>query len=67
MSDTVKLSISIEISATDEDCDTGLTVERWNALTGAQRSRIVTDIWNEMAASADGGGISVVTDGAEEV
>lgn len=63
---TVHLHISIEIS-TDEDCDTGYTVAEWNATSDEERSRISSQLWDECAANADGGGMSVTTAGAEPV
>lgn len=66
MSDTVKIRISIEIS-TEDDADTGYTVEQWNAMTAADRQAYVAEMWNTYASNADSGGIAVVTEGAAEV
>lgn len=66
MSDTVKIHISIEIS-TEDEADTGYTVEQWNAMTDTDRRAFVSEMWSTYASNADGGGISVITDGAEGV
>jgi hypothetical protein len=66
MSETVKIHISIEIS-TEGDYDTGMTVEQWNALTDAERSRIVSDMWSDEAAGHDNGGMKVITEDAEGI
>lgn len=64
--ETVKLHIIIRIDQDDPEADTGITVETWNALTDRERSRVVLDLWEEMA-SRDDGGIHVVTPGAKEI
>lgn len=66
MGETVKVRISIEIS-TEDDADTGLTVEQWNALTDAERSAMVRDMWDTYASSADSGGMQVLTAGAADI
>jgi len=63
--ETVKLDISIEI-ITQDVVDTGLTVEQWNALSADERHGMAKNIWNAMAES-DNGGMSVATDGAEDI
>lgn len=65
MTGTVKIHIAIDIQV-DEEADTGLTVEAWNAMTGWEREEVVQELWNE-AAAADNGGVSVVTEGAAGV
>lgn len=67
MSDTVKLHIAIQIDTEDDDADTGYTLEAWNALAQAERSAIATQMWMDAAGNSDGGGMHVVTTGAEEV
>lgn len=66
MSDTVKLHISIQISEVDDNADTGLTVEQWNALTGGERSAKSQQMWSAMA-EMDNGGMRVLTAGAEGI
>lgn len=66
MSDTVKVHISIEIS-TEGEHDTELTVEQWNALSDAQRSDIVSQMWSSDAGDHDNGGMRVTTDGAQGI
>lgn len=66
MTDTVKVHISIQID-TEGDADTGITVEQWNALTNAERSRIVSDMWSADAGDHDNGGMYVITDGAADI
>jgi hypothetical protein len=63
---TVKVHITIEISVED-DYDTGYTIAQWNALAETERSRVVGDMWQDEAAGHDGGGITVITEGAEAV
>lgn len=65
MSGTVKIHISIQIS-TEDDADTGFTVEAWNALTDGQRQEITQSLWDNVAA-IDSGGMYVLTDGAEGI
>lgn len=64
--ETVKLHITIDIQQDDPECDTGYSVAEWNALTHDERRTAYMNIWDAMA-SADNGGIRVVTAGAEEV
>lgn len=63
MSETVKVHISIEIE-TEGECDTGLTVEQWNAMTDAERFQKVREMWSEKAGNHDNGGMHVTTAGA---
>lgn len=63
MSETVKVHITIEIS-TEGEYDTGLTVEEWNGLSEAERSRIVTEMWSAEAGDHDNGGMWVTTENA---
>jgi len=66
MTDTVLIRISIQISS-EADCDTGLTVDQWNALSDEERSAIYHNLWSDEAANSDGGGARVLTPGAEEI
>ena len=66
MADTVQIRISIQISS-EGDCDTGLTVDQWNALSNEERSAIYHDLWGAEAANGDGGGAEVLTPGAEAI
>ncbi len=66
MTDTVKIRVIIRI-ASDNECDTGLTVEEWNALTDAERSEIAHENWEAEAANGDSGGMAVTTGGAKDV
>jgi hypothetical protein len=63
MSQTVKLHISIYIDQVDDDADTGLTIEQWNAMTDGQRAAKAQQMWNDMA-EMDNGGMRVLTEGA---
>lgn len=63
--ETVKLHVIIDIQVDDPDADTGITVGAWNAMTPKQRDAVVHDVWN--ASAVDGGGIRVVTTGAEQI
>lgn len=63
--DEVELHVSIDIHV-DETVGTGRTVAQWNALDDAERQRIAGDVW-ESLSQHDGGGMSVVTPGAEEI
>ncbi len=63
--ETVRIDISIQIDQQDV-VDTGLTVAQWNALSDAERWRIAREQWDIMA-SRDDGGMSVVTEGAEDI
>ncbi len=66
MSDeTVRIHVSIDIS-TEEDADTGITVEAWNAMTEDERRQVSRDLW-DAAAQRDNGGMWVITAGAEEI
>lgn len=64
--ETVRIYIAIEIDTSSFE-DTGITVAAWNAMTDAERSAVVQPLWNDAAANADHGGMSVVTDGAEDI
>jgi hypothetical protein len=64
VSETVRLEISIKIDQHDGDYDTGYSVERWNALTDAERSAVYHAAWDAMAEQDDGG-VTVLTEGAE--
>lgn len=64
--ETVKLDITIEIS-TSSEVDTGYTVDEWNDLDDAERSRIAQQFWDIEASNHDSGGMSVITEGAEEL
>ena len=66
MSDTVEVHISIDISV-DDTFDTGMTVDEWNGLGEAERSRFVKAMWEDAAGGHDNGGMKVITDGAEEI
>lgn len=65
MSNSVKLHVVISIDV-DEQVDTGLSVDQWNALGDAGRQDLVEQIWNA-ASQNDMGGVSVITDGATGV
>ena len=62
MDETVRLRVTIEISV-DEECDTGLTVAEWNALSDEERGAVAGKHWDELAEN-DNGGTSVRTPGA---
>jgi hypothetical protein len=66
VSKTVRLEISIKIDQHDGDYDTGYSVEQWNAMTDTERSAIYHAVWNVMAQQ-DGGGVTVLTEGAEDL
>lgn len=61
--ETVRLAIVIHIDQCDDDYDTELTVEQWNALTDAERSSLYQGVWEAMAQHDDGG-VAVLTEGA---
>lgn len=63
--ETVKLHVEVQVSYTDDDYDTGITVEQWNAMTPGERGKIRQEAW-EVAAQSDGGGIWATTPGATE-
>jgi hypothetical protein len=65
MSETVKFQVTVHIDAEDE-VDTGLTVEQWNALSGAERGAWAANAW-EALAQQDDGGFTMLTEGAESV
>lgn len=64
--ETVVLHVSIRIS-TEGEVDTGISLSEWNAMTDDERSDIAAQIWTEEAASNDGGGKYVITEGAAEI
>ena len=63
---TVHLHMTIEISCENEDLDTGISVDKWNAMDNSERQAAIRDIWIDEASSYDNGGVSVITDEAEE-
>lgn len=63
--ETVRLHVRVEIRE-DDTLDTGLTVERWNALSADARREYYRDMWQRLAAW-DAGGVSVLTAGAAPV
>lgn len=65
MSSTVRLHVEVQISHVDDNYDTGVTVDAWNAMTPDERSDIKSEAW-QGAAQADTGGIWPVTTGATE-
>jgi hypothetical protein len=62
---TVIIDMTIEISTSGE-IDTGISVEKWNAMSAEDRANVVREIWIDEASSYDNGGITVITDGAAE-
>ncbi len=65
MPETVKLNLSIQINTSGE-VDTEIPLDRWNAMTNEERSKVVSALWLDEAGSNDSGGVSVVTPGAVE-
>lgn len=64
--DTVKLHMAILINVVDDEADTGVTVEEWNAMDDNARQAVVQQMWDTYAQQ-DEGGVRVVTPGAEEI
>lgn len=67
MADTVEIRVIIDYKRSDSTIDTGLTVAEWNALPTAERAEIARGFWEAELANADQGGMSVETEGAEEI
>jgi hypothetical protein len=61
--DSVRLHIVVSIDWKDDDYDTGMTVDEWNALTPEARSEIRNQAW-QVACQNDNGGIWTDTEGA---
>lgn len=60
---TVRLHVELDIRHVDDDYDTGVTLERWNAMTPNERQSYRESAW-QAATEGDSGGIWVKTEGA---
>lgn len=65
--DPVLIRVTIDFKRSDSTINTGLTVAEWNALPATERAEIARGIWEAELANADQGGMSVETEGAEEI
>lgn len=63
----IQITISIETASDEGGDDTGIMVAEWNAMSNSERSAIYRQMWDDLAANADGGGARVITEGAEGI